>query len=115
MKEIVTITFLTVTLFAFSQNNNKVITKYFSIKERKIAVYTSADSTNFRLSKTESNLQFSELKQPLETQICVFVNPNNASYKDRSTFIIKFFPFLLKIGCDSMSSVTIKSEETFLK
>jgi len=48
----------------------------FSIEGKGVTVYTSAENTDFRLTKTDSNLQFTDLKQPLETQICVFVNPN---------------------------------------
>jgi glucosylceramidase len=37
-------------------------------------IYTTADHTNLRLTASGS-LTFKELKQPLETQICVFVDP----------------------------------------
>jgi hypothetical protein len=47
----------------------------FSVKDRTVTVYTSANSTDLRLTKTNTNLQFKDLKQPLETQVCVFVNP----------------------------------------
>lgn len=42
---------------------------------REIAVYTTADKTNFRLSAT-ARLAFKPMGQPLETQICVFVDPS---------------------------------------
>ena len=48
---------------------------FSQIKNKSIEVYTSADSTSFRLSKTNSDLKFVEMKQPLETQVCIFVNP----------------------------------------
>jgi glucosylceramidase len=41
---------------------------------REIKVYTTADKTNYRLSPTDT-LVFKHLGQPLETQICVFVDP----------------------------------------
>src|SRR5207237_966544 len=44
------------------------------IEGREIAVYTTADKTDYRLSPTET-LVFKPLGQPLETQICVFVDP----------------------------------------
>jgi glucosylceramidase len=50
-------------------------TDVFSVKDRTVTVYTSANSTDLRLTKTNTNLQFKDLKQPLETQVCVFVNP----------------------------------------
>src|SRR5947209_11805320 len=43
------------------------------IEGREIAVYTTADKTDYRLSPTEM-LVFKPLGQPLETQICVFVD-----------------------------------------
>src|SRR5437588_9832648 len=42
---------------------------------RNVAVYTTADKTNYRLSPTET-LTFKPMGQPLETQICVFVDPS---------------------------------------
>jgi glucosylceramidase len=44
------------------------------IQGRSIAVYTTADKTNYRLSPTDK-LTFKQMGQPLETQICVFVDP----------------------------------------
>ncbi|MCI4443623.1 MAG: hypothetical protein JHC39_08985, partial [Lentimicrobium sp.] len=64
-----------VSFFGYSQQKSKTQIKIFLTKGRVITVYTSADSTNLRLTKTD-NLTFSDLKQPLETQVCVFVNPN---------------------------------------
>jgi len=40
-----------------------------------IAVYTTADQTQYRLSATDT-LAFTQMGQPLETQICVFVDPS---------------------------------------
>ncbi|MES2240641.1 MAG: glycoside hydrolase family 30 protein [Bacteroidota bacterium] len=71
----------------------------FSIKGKTVTVYTSADNTDFRLTKTDSSLQFTDLKQPLETQICVFVNPN------------KTFQSFLGIG----GAITDASAEVFAK
>lgn len=51
-----------------------------SIKEtnssKNILVYTSANQTNLRLTKSDTLLYFKEIKQPLETQVCIFVSPN---------------------------------------
>ena len=44
------------------------------VEGREIALFTTADKTNFRLSQTDT-LVFKHLGQPLETQICVFVDP----------------------------------------
>jgi glucosylceramidase len=64
--------------FACSQKtlptNTNNTTKTFSTDGKSVAVYTTADSSNFRLSLTD-NVQFRELAQPNEGQISVFVEP----------------------------------------
>jgi glucosylceramidase len=45
-----------------------------SIEGREVAVYTTADNTEHRLAATDT-LVFKQVGQPLETQICVFVDP----------------------------------------
>src|SRR5947209_9604991 len=70
----------------------------FSIEGREVAVYTTADNSNFRLSATDT-LTFKHLGQPLETQICVFVDPT------------KTFQTILGIG----GALTDASAETFAK
>jgi glucosylceramidase len=44
------------------------------LQAREITVYTTADKTDYRLSPTEK-LTFKPMGQPLETQLCVFVDP----------------------------------------
>jgi glucosylceramidase len=44
------------------------------LQGRGVTVYTTADKTNYRLSRTDT-LTFKHMGQPLETQICVFVDP----------------------------------------
>src|SRR5205085_2655929 len=51
-----------------------IASKTFSPEGRKIAVYTTAEKTDYRITATDS-LTFKPLGQPLETQICVFVDP----------------------------------------
>ena len=46
-----------------------------NIQNRQIAVYTTADKTDYRLSQT-ATLNFKPMGQPLETQVCVFVDPS---------------------------------------
>lgn len=58
----------------FGQVSKKKILP-FSLKNRTVVVYTTADSTNLKLTQTD-NLVFSEMGQPFETQTCVFVNPD---------------------------------------
>jgi glucosylceramidase len=65
---------------------------------RGIAVYTTANNTKYRLSATET-LAFKPMAQPLETQICVFVDPSKRAQT------------ILGIG----GALTDASAETFAK
>jgi len=46
-----------------------------NLEAREVAVYTTADKTDYRLSATDT-LTFKPMGQPLETQVCVFVDPS---------------------------------------
>src|SRR5258705_318474 len=65
---------------------------------KEIKVYTTADKSDYRLSPTDT-LTFKHMGQPLETQICVFVDP------------AKTFQTILGIG----GALTDASAETFAK
>ncbi|MDT5268388.1 MAG: glucosylceramidase [Acidobacteriota bacterium] len=49
--------------------------KAFSAEGRKVVVYTTAEKGDYRISATDT-LNFKHLGQPLETQVCVFVDPS---------------------------------------
>ena len=72
---------------------------YTKLLRNTIEVYTSANGTNLRLSKSNNQFTVKEVKQPLETQTCVFVNPN------------KEFQTFLGIG----GAITDASAEVFAK
>ena len=74
MKKIITASLIIVSCFAFSQQKKKMESKPFSTKDKTVVVYTTAENSSLRLSKTD-NLVFKELKQPTERQVSVFVNP----------------------------------------
>jgi glucosylceramidase len=78
--------------------NSEAVSTPQRIEGRQIAVYTTADKTAHRLSATNT-LTFKPLGQPLETQICVFVDPS------------KTFQTILGIG----GALTDASAETFAK
>lgn len=63
-----------------------------------VTVYTTADSTDLRLSLNDT-LQFEDMGQPVETQVCVFVDPD------------KTFQSYIGIG----AALTDASAETFFK
>lgn len=65
---------------------------------RKVTVFTTAENTDHRLSKTDT-VSFKKVGQPLETQTCVFVDPSRT------------FQTLLGIG----GALTDASAETFAK
>lgn len=48
----------------------------FSTEGKKVLVYTTADEADLRLTLTDRDKSFEPAKQPLETEISVFVNPN---------------------------------------
>ena len=74
MKAAVTIVLMLISGLVLSQQKSKTQVPAFSVKDKVVTVYTSADSSQFRLTKTD-NLTFKNFGQPLETQVCVFVNP----------------------------------------
>ncbi|TRX21254.1 glycosyl hydrolase [Flavobacterium franklandianum] len=98
MKATISALILLVAFSAFSQQKSKMQSKPFSVNGKTVVVYTSADSTNLRITNTD-NLKFSVLKQPVETQTCVFVDPN------------KTFQTFLGIG----GAITDASAEVFAK
>ncbi|HEY4935612.1 MAG TPA: glycosyl hydrolase, partial [Puia sp.] len=64
-----------------------------------VTVYTTAENTEYRITKTADNLPFADFGQPLETQVCVFVDPTHS------------FQTILGIG----GAITDASAETFAK
>src|SRR5580704_12790612 len=57
--------------------NSTVPMPAFSTEGKKVIVYTTADSTDLRLSVTDT-LTFKDLPQPVETEVCVFVDPSRS-------------------------------------
>lgn len=98
MKKTTILIFLAVSFISFSQQKSKIPAKVFSTKDKIVTVYTTADSTKLRLTQTDK-LVFVASKQPLETEISVFVEPT------------KTFQTLLGIG----GAITDASAEVFAK
>ncbi len=82
--------------FAADKTSNK--NSETILADKKVSVYTTADKTELRLTATET-LSFKPMAQPLETQICIFVEPKR-----------KFQTFI-GIG----GALTDASAETFAK
>ncbi len=87
-----------IVLASCTPKKNDVKSVAYTSTNKSVVIYTTADSTNLRLTKTDS-LQFVDFKQALETQICVFVNPD------------KTFQTFLGIG----GAITDASAEVFAK
>src|SRR5215510_3424816 len=49
--------------------------KPFSTAGEKVTVYTTAEKSEYRITATDTS-PFKPLSQPLETQICVFIDPS---------------------------------------
>jgi glucosylceramidase len=70
-----------------------------SAQNQLVTVYTTAENTSYRITKTAENLPFSDFGQPAETQVCIFVDPSHQ------------FQSLLGIG----GALTDASAETYAK
>src|SRR5829696_8650142 len=80
------------------QRRPRVAPKPFSTTGKQVAVYTTARKTDHRIAATDT-LDFKPLGQPLETQVCVFVDPSRT------------FQTLLGFG----GAITDAAAETFAK
>ena len=98
MKKIIITLLLFLNFIGFSQQNSTKIKMNIPAKRTKIAVYTTCEGSNLKLSNTQ-NLLFKDAVQPLETQSCIFVNPT------------KKFQTFLGIG----GAITDASAEVFAK
>ncbi|MGO4875606.1 glycoside hydrolase family 30 beta sandwich domain-containing protein [Pedobacter psychrotolerans] len=77
MKQHLSVLLLLATAFGTSAQQKKQITRpaaNYSIGNKKVTVYTTAEKSEYRISKTET-LNFIENKQPFETEPCIFVDP----------------------------------------
>ncbi len=70
----------------------------YSLEGEQVLVYTTADSTDLRITATDT-LKFTQMGQPKETQVCVFVDPS------------KTFQTFLGIG----GALTDAAAETYAK
>jgi glucosylceramidase len=96
--ELVILTIFFIAYHSSAQITPKPSNDVFSLGNKKVVVYTTAKNTNLRISKTDT-LEFKDFKQPLETDVCVFVDPANK------------FQTLVGIG----GALTDASAETFAK
>ncbi|MEO6523116.1 MAG: glycoside hydrolase family 30 protein [Mucilaginibacter sp.] len=95
---IITLCFAGVLAQSVQAQNKKALPKPFSVSNKTVQVYTTAKASDDRLAKTET-LNFVDKKQPLETEVCIFVDAN------------KTFQTILGIG----GALTDASAETFYK
>jgi glucosylceramidase len=74
MKKVFAVLILFLSMKVFGQHSSPKIAEKGSLKVKEVTVYSTADSTELRLSKM-GNYKFTEHAQPLETQTCIFVFP----------------------------------------
>lgn len=92
-------TLLALFLVSFSPKNKSGNNpSKYSVDGKTITVYTTADKTDLRITST-GTLKFTDFGQPLETQVCVFVDPTHT------------FQTMVGIG----GALTDASAETFAK
>lgn len=97
------LTRLSATVLFFSCINDataqtKRATSPYSATNKKVTIYSTAEGTDLRLTQT-GTATFAAMPQPLETQVCIFVDPN------------KSFQTFLGIG----GALTDASAETYAK
>src|SRR5438309_4792192 len=66
--------FLTQTKLSFANNREPNSALRATTAGKEVSVYTTAENTDYRITATDK-VSFKPLAQPLETQICVFVDP----------------------------------------
>ncbi len=76
MKKITLLLLASVTLYAAGAQQRSTAPAVKSYAGRKVVVITTADSTNYRLTATDT-LTFAAFGQPFETQPCIFVDPRH--------------------------------------
>ena len=76
MKQKLSILLVLATAFtaAAQQKKSSQTVEKYNIGNKKVTVYTTAEKTDYRISKTET-LNFVENKQPFETEPTIFVDP----------------------------------------
>lgn len=103
MKKIFIAIFSVTALYSCTENKSNIeqvksSAATFSTDGKKVIVYSTADSTNLRLSSTDT-LNFKDKGQPFENEVTVFVDPS------------KSFQTYFGIG----AALTDASAETFYK
>src|SRR5436190_12568395 len=97
MKRIIYAAFA-VFMVACTEKEKGITQETFSVDGKKVSVYTTADSTDMRLTSS-GTLEFNQKDQPFENEISVFVDPT------------KTYQEFLGVG----AALTDASAETFAK
>jgi glucosylceramidase len=108
MKNIFLLIILISATSSFAQNRKPTFREK-NMSAKNVIVYTTADSTNLRLSVTNT-LKFSSLQQPLESQICVFVDPA----KTFQTFV-GIGGALTDAAAETFAKLPVKKQNELLK
>jgi glucosylceramidase len=99
IRYLLALSFTVMSVYALSQpSRERQTSKQYTTAGKTVRIYTTAGGTDFRLKEIEKG-QFREFKQPLETQPCVFIDPD------------KTFQTFIGIG----AALTDAAAETFFK
>jgi len=96
--KITTLGFLLLSAYCFTARSQSKSTAKYNVEHKQVTVYTTAQNTDYRISKTET-LNFIDYPTPVERETYVFVDPD------------KTFQTFLGIG----GALTDASAETFYK
>jgi glucosylceramidase len=109
MKTGVFVILLLISVNIFSQPVASVKKSNFSISNKVVKVYTTADSSAYRISLTDQ-VTFHALAQPVESEISIFVDPN----KTFQTFL-GVGAALTDASAETFAQLPKKTQEQFLQ
>lgn len=75
-KKIIPLVLLAAACNAPSGEKQKTVEQNYTTTNKAVNVFTTSDSGNLRIAKTDSGLKFQPFEQPKETDVCVFIDPN---------------------------------------
>lgn len=87
--------------FVFSQNNNKF---------QNVTVFTTESGSDVKLQKTAGELAFSQMKQPLESQAGIYVNP-----KVEFQTLVGIGAALTDAAAETFYKLTPEQQDLFIK
>lgn len=82
----------------------------YSVKNRSVTVFTTADTVGYQLKKTDSVLNFTTMGQPKETTVCIFVDPDKQFQK-----MVGIGGALTDAAAETFAKLPADMQEAFIK